>query len=88
MVKDGAIIDFTTEPTFQISEEGVYAVRAANEMGGLSEASETINVSSLTGIITVKSSAASDAIYTIQGVRVDKTGKGLYIVKGKKVVVK
>ena len=88
VVKDGAIIGFTTEPTFQMSEEGVYAVRAANEMGGLSEASETINVSSLTGITTVKSSAASDAIYTIQGVRVDKTGKGLYIVKGKKVVVK
>lgn len=91
VVKDGSIIGFTTEPTFELSETGAYAVRAANEMGGLSEASETVTITEVTGITTVKGNepAASDgAIYTIQGVRVDKARKGLYIINGKKVIVK
>ena len=91
VVKDGSIIGFTTEPTFELSETGAYAVRAANEMGGLSEASETVTITEVTGITTVKGNepAANDgAIYTIQGVRVDKARKGLYIINGKKVIVK
>lgn len=91
VVKDGAIIGFTTEPSFELSETGAYAVRAANEMGGLSEASMTVEVSDLTGIITVKGSEpvlSDGTVYTIQGVRVEKARKGLYIVNGKKMVVK
>lgn len=42
IVKDGAVIDFTIEPTYELTESGTYAVRAANEMGGLSEASESV----------------------------------------------
>lgn len=91
VVKDGAIIGFTTEPSFELSETGAYAVRAANEMGGLSEASMTVEVSDLTGITSVKSSEPvlnDGTVYTIQGVRVEKARKGLYIVNGKKMVVK
>jgi hypothetical protein len=40
--KNGQIIDFTTEPAYTITEEGVYSVRAANEMGGLSAESASI----------------------------------------------
>jgi hypothetical protein len=40
--KNGQIIDFTTEPAYTITEEGVYSVRAANEMGGLSAKSTSI----------------------------------------------
>ena len=42
IVKDGSVVDFTTEPTYELTESGTYAVRAANEMGGLSEASESV----------------------------------------------
>ncbi|MBR4275547.1 MAG: Ig-like domain-containing protein [Prevotella sp.] len=41
IVKDGSVIDFTTETSYAIDGEGEYAVRAANEMGGLGIASET-----------------------------------------------
>ena len=42
-----------------------------------------------TGIINaVKSEPQSDVIYNLQGVRVQKAGKGLYIITGKKVVMK
>ncbi|MBR1505770.1 MAG: Ig-like domain-containing protein [Prevotella sp.] len=92
VTKDGAVIGFTTEPTFELPEDGTYAVRAANEMGGLSEASAPVTASGVTtGITTVETEQpviTDDAIYTIQGVRVDKARKGLYIIGGRKVVIK
>jgi hypothetical protein len=43
IVKDGSVIDFTTEPTYEVDDaSATYAVRAANEMGGLGEATEAI----------------------------------------------
>ena len=86
--KDGKVIGFTVEPTFTITEEGKYTVRAANEMGGLSEASAVATVA--TGIKTVETAqpAADNSVYTLQGVRVDKARKGLYIINGRKVVIK
>ncbi len=49
IVKDGAVIDFTTEPQYTVDDPlATYAVRAANEMGGLSEASAEV-----TGAVTV-----------------------------------
>ena len=44
VVKDGNVIDFTTEATYTTTAPGTYSIRAANEMGGLSEASETVTV--------------------------------------------
>ena len=89
--KDGKVIDFTTEATYTVDDaNATYTVRAANEMGGLSEASAAATV--VTGIENVTKADAinanTDAIYTIQGVRVDKARKGLYIINGKKVIVK
>ena len=46
-------------------------------------------ITTTTGINAVKADALKDAqIYTISGQRVDKAQKGLYIVNGRKVVVK
>ncbi len=43
IVKDGSVIDFTTEPTYEVEDaNATYAVRAANEMGGLGEATEAV----------------------------------------------
>ena len=39
IVKDGSVVDFTIEPTYEVDDtEATWAVRAANEMGGLGEA--------------------------------------------------
>ena len=58
-----------------------------NEMGGLSEPSEA----GTTGIKTVESSklnVESSIIYDLQGRQVTNPTKGLYIVNGRKVVIK
>ncbi len=60
IVKDGAVIDFTTEPSYELTESGTYAVRAANEMGGLSEASESV-VATVTEVVKVTLNASGYA---------------------------
>jgi len=83
--KDGNVIAFTTEPTYTVSDtSATYSVRAANEMGGLSEASEA-NTSS--GIINVETNdAKEDVIYNLQGIRMKNATKGIFIINGKKVL--
>jgi hypothetical protein len=91
VVKDGSIVGFTTEPAFVITADGTYAVRAANEMGGLSDASDAVQVTDIaTGIheAATQQNDAPEAIYNLSGLRVQKTQKGLYIVNGRKVVIK
>ncbi len=87
--KDGAVIGFTTEPTFTVEDAtAAYTVRAANEMGGLSEQSAKATLT--TGIKTVAGAEVitDGAVYNMQGIRVENARKGLYIVNGRKVVIK
>ena len=63
-----------------------YTIRAANPRGGFGEAKEVKETA--TGISTVKNGQQDDTIYNMQGVRVNHVQKGVYIVNGKKVVVK
>ena len=88
IVKDNKVIDFVTEPTYTVDDASAkYAVRAANEMGGLSEATEATVA---TGIeeISPASTTADGKVYNLAGQRVNKATKGLYIINGKKVVIK
>ena len=61
------------------------SIRSANAMGGFGPKA---HVAGRTGIQTVKRNADNDIIYNLQGVRVKKPGKGIYIINGTKVVVK
>ena len=82
IVKDDNIIGFTTETSYILTEDGQYCVRAANEMGGLSAPSAAVNVSGTTGIATVsQQNAATTAIYTVDGKRVQHLQHGLNIVR-------
>jgi len=86
IVKNGAVVDFTTEPTYTVDDtKATYAVRAANEMGGLGEAA---NATTTTGISELQPAAVqADAnVYNMQGMRVSNATRGLYIIGGKKVV--
>ena len=99
IVKNGSVIDFTTDTTYDISNAPAgsqragstdqYQIRAANEMGGLNEASEVATETD--GIETVNDNVnvnLNDNIYNLQGIRVNKAQKGVYIIGGRKVVVK
>lgn len=61
------------------------SIRSANAMGGFGPKA---HVAGTTGIQTVKRNADNDIIYNLQGVRVKKPGKGIYIINGKKTIVK
>ena len=89
IVKDGKVVDFTLDNSYTVDDvNAVWTIRAANEMGGLGEASEAASVT--TGITTVETSTPvfNGETYTMQGIRVNKAQKGLYIVNGRKVVMK
>ena len=89
IVKDGKVIDFTLEPTFTVDDATAsYAVRAANEMGGLSEASETASITTAITEVANGEQRLPETIYNVGGLRVQKAQKGLYIINGKKVVIK
>jgi hypothetical protein len=88
VVKNGSIVAFTNEPTYTIDEASAkWSVRAANEMGGLGEAVEA-TASDVTAIGNVNKVAGSNSIFDLQGRKVNMMKKGLYIINGKKVVIK
>lgn len=63
VVKDGAVIDFTTDNSYELTEEGVYSVRAANEMGGLNEASESVTYAAPLILTTSRNMAGYRTFY-------------------------
>ena len=82
--RNGDVVAFTTEPTYTATENGLYSVRAANEMGGLSAQSASVTMSQATGIQTIdwqRSTSAMEAIYTLDGKRLQQLQRGLNIVK-------
>ena len=82
--KDDVVVAFTKTPTYTVKEKGTYSVRAANEMGGLSAASEAVVVSTTTGIRNINeqdNAIAVTGIYTVDGKRLDKMQRGLNIVR-------
>ena len=81
--KDGKVVAFTTAPSYVATEDGEYAVRAANEMGGLSAMSLAVTVSDVTGIPAIHNSQfiMQNEYYDLQGRRVTGLKKGINIVK-------
>lgn len=78
--KNGKIVDFTTEPTYTVDDTTAkWAVRAANEMGGLGEATEAVETSGINDISTKAGDVVSTVYYNLQGVRVSKDFNGVVI---------
>lgn len=61
------------------------SIRCANAMGGFGPEG---HVAGTIGIKTVRNDFGKDVIYNLQGVRVSKPSKGIYIINGKKTVVR
>lgn len=90
IVMNGEIVAFTTTPSYTIEDETAqYAVRAANEMGGLGEASEEVSAQgSAIENISVES-RPTGILYDLMGRRITHPDKArLYITDGKKFMVK
>ena len=96
--KNGKVVDFTITPSYIIDDaSATWSVRAANEMGGLSEATV---VGQGTGILNITSATASvikTAIYAADGTQLSNLQKGINIIvktladgskKTSKVIVK
>ena len=95
--KDGKVVDFTIEPTYTVDDAtATWSVRAANEMGGLGEATVA---STSTGIENVATGAdvIATAVYTTDGVQLSKPQRGINIIvktladgskKASKVIIK
>ena len=86
--------DLTGEPGFKRPAEGdftlsAYSVQFDKKTGDPRWYADGGHYNPVTGIEGVEAAKADDgAWYTIQGVRVDKPAKGLYIHNGRKVVIK
>ena len=81
------MVDFTTTPSYTVDDASAqYAVRAANEMGGLGEA---VQATVSDGIHSLDAPVSGDnAIYNLQGIRVSQPRQGIYIINGRKMVVR
>lgn len=60
-------------------------IRSANAMGGLGPEA---HVAGTTDIKAVNAKEGEDVIYNLQGIRLKKPGKGIYIINGKKTIVR
>jgi len=81
---NGAVIDFTTETSYPLAiADGIYTLRVANQMGGLSQPSGTASALS-----AIEADAPSTVIYDLFGRAVANPTKGIYVVVGQKCFVR
>lgn len=90
LFKNNELVGITPNTSYSITvdpEKDKLTIRSANARGGFGTEA---HVAGTTGIDAAKTDARqqADAIYTLQGVRVNKATKGIYIINGKKVVIK
>lgn len=97
--KNGKVVDFTIKPTYLVDDaSATWSVRAANEMGGLSEATAAVLGSGIRNIASATDAAAiKTAIFAADGTQLSNLQKGINIIvktladgskKTSKVIVK
>lgn len=92
--KNGKLLTVVVDGSTEFSLEGInpekdnLSISAANSMGGFGTPA---HVAGTTGISTTKAATmqqGTPVYYNLQGMRVDNPTKGIYIVNGKKVIMK
>lgn len=96
--KNGKVVDFTITPSYIIDDaSATWSVRAANEMGGLSEATVVGQVTGIRNITSATAAVIKTAIYAADGTQLSNLQKGINIIvktladgskKTSKVIVK
>ena len=87
--KNGEFAGLSTSGIFDITIDPAVdelTIRTGNWMGGLGAAAHVDGTA--TGIKATKVAEGKNTIFNLQGQRVKKAGKGIYIINGKKTVVK
>ena len=80
VVKDGKVVDFTTTPSYDVTDtKAKWAVRAANEMGGLGEATEATVSTGIDEAMGQDAAIVSTAWYTTEGRLVKMPQRGVNI---------
>jgi Pectin methylesterase len=80
VVKDGKVVDFTTTPSYDVTDtKAKWAVRAANEMGGLGEATEATVSTGIDEAMGQDAAIVSTAWYTTDGRLVKMPQRGVNI---------
>lgn len=96
--KNGKVVDFTITPSYIIDDaSATWSVRAANEMGGLSEATVVGQGTGIHNIASATAAVIKTAIYAADGTQLSNLQKGINIIvktladgskKTSKVIVK
>ena len=78
--KNNKVVDFTIEPTYKVDDAtATWSVRAANEMGGLGEATVATTSTGIENIAT-SNDVLNTKVYTTDGVEVSQLQPGINIV--------
>ena len=88
LFQDGALVTMTEDTSYNIEvnpDRYRLSIRCANKQGGFGPEG---HVAGTTAIQTARRTMTDNVIYNLQGVRVTKPGKGIYIINGKKTVVR
>ena len=89
--KDGVFVGITTGSSFDIDIDAAkekLAIRSANPRGGFGEAKQVEGTATKIDTINTNTKQEDNVIYNLQGMRVNHPTKGIYIINGKKVVIK
>ena len=96
--KNGKVVDFTITPSYIVDDtSATWSVRAANEMGGLSEATVVGQGTGIRNIASATAAVIKTAIYAADGTQLSNLQKGINIIvktladgskKTSKVIVK
>lgn len=84
---NGQLLDIVSANSYELPDgvNGKIEVRAANDMGGFGEAS-VIEIATGISNAALTANSKTNSIFTLQGLHVEKTGKGIYIINGKKMI--
>ena len=86
LFKNGVFVAYTDGTSYNLTvnpEQDELTIRSANMMGGLGAEA---HVAGTTGIKSLQIDNDEKVIYNLQGIRVSKAGKGIYIINGKKII--
>lgn len=98
--KNDSVVDFTIKPTYTVDDtSATWSVRAANEMGGLGDATVAVKkgATGITEIADAEGNVIAKEVYTLDGRRIAKPSRGVNIIVStkadgtkvaKKVIVK
>lgn len=79
--RDGQVVGFTTDCTYEASTPGNYQVQAVNEYGGLSQKTAPVNTTDILTPSALNSQPSATQFYSLNGIPIGGLQKGLNILR-------